>query len=276
MALRTDLDTLHSRLAESQADFEAFLHMVRDDIHRLLDQLQAATDNAELPHLASQIAELADIAHLLIATGQVEEITNVDTNSLVEGILDSFHDWIEQAGVRIEIGPLPACFADANLLTRIFVELMDNALKFLSPDRPGRVAITAWTQDHQWLCQIEDNGIGMAPDQIDRAFEFGVQLAAEYPRTRFGPGLRSQDRQPPSRPYRGRFPARHRYPDPPGPAARLMCINKGTPAPTCPASPMPIIPAESRHRTGNTGETPLSLDLDIRIYYSIRIPLSPA
>jgi PAS domain S-box-containing protein len=177
LALHSDLDTLRSRLAESQADFEAFLPMVRDDIHRLLDQFQTSTDNAELPHLAAQIAELADIAHLLIATGRIEKITNVDMQSLVEGILDSFHDWIDQASVRIELGQLPACCADANLLTRVFVELVDNALKFLTPDRPGQIAITAWTQEHLWLCQIEDNGIGMAPDQIDRAFELGIQLA---------------------------------------------------------------------------------------------------
>ncbi len=181
LALRSDLDNLRSRLSESQADFEAFLPMVRDDIHRLLDRFQTSTDNAELPRLASQIAELADIAHLLIATGRIEEITTVDTQSLVEGILDSFHDGIEQTAVRIELGQLPGCRADVNLLTQVFVELVDNALKFLAPDRPGLIAITAWTQERQWLYQIEDNGIGMAPDQIDRAFELGIQLAPNTP-----------------------------------------------------------------------------------------------
>lgn len=181
LALRSDLDNLGSRLAESQIDFEAFLRMVRDDIQRLLARFQTATDNEELPKLADQIAELADIAHLLIATGRIDEVSNVDTQSLVEGILDSFHDWIDQTGVRIDIGPLPPCLADGNLLARVFVELIDNALKFLAPDRPGRIAINAWAQEHQWFCQIEDNGIGMAPDRIDRAFELGFQLAPNTP-----------------------------------------------------------------------------------------------
>lgn len=180
-SLQSELENTSYRLDESLRDLAGFAQMIREDIHQMLSHIQQGIDRSEWSDLASHIAELGDIADLLIETRQLGNPTDVDVQSLVESVLDSFQDRIHQAGVQIELGPLPECRADAHLLARIFFELIDNALKFLAPRRPGRIIITAWTGEGQWFFQIQDNGIGIHPDQIDRAFGFGVQLTPGTP-----------------------------------------------------------------------------------------------
>ncbi|NLH16203.1 MAG: PAS domain S-box protein [Phycisphaerae bacterium] len=180
-SLQSELENLRYRLGESLRDLAGFAQMIRGDIQQILSHIQQGTNHSEWSDLASHIAELGDIADLLIVTRQLGNRTNVDVQSVVESVLDSFQNWIQQAGVQIEIGPLPECHADAHLLARLFYELIDNALKFLVPRRPGRIIITSRTGEGKWFFHIQDNGIGMHSDQIDQAFDLGVQLTPRTP-----------------------------------------------------------------------------------------------
>ncbi len=179
--LQSDLGDLSCLLDESMSDLAGFAAMIRNDLRHFLTGIRQMRDNSEGSDFFTNLAELGDIADILLRTGRIDKKTDVDTRSLVTDILDSLFDCIEQTGTQIELGQLPPCPADADLLARLFFELIDNALKFLSSGRRGQISIIGWIQDGQWICQIEDNGIGMRPDQIDRAFQFGVQLSPGTP-----------------------------------------------------------------------------------------------
>ncbi len=76
---------------------------------------------------------------------------------------------IEEAGAAVTAGPLPVVMADAIQLVRLFQNLIGNAIKFRR-DSPVRVHVGAEQQGDKWLFWIQDNGIGIEPQYLERIF----------------------------------------------------------------------------------------------------------
>jgi signal transduction histidine kinase len=91
--------------------------------------------------------------------------------SLVDGIIRSLGHQIESRGVRVRAHGLPDIVADKIAMEQIFGNLIDNALKYLDPARPGEIEVTSGTTDSEIVFQVTDNGRGMASEDIPKAFE---------------------------------------------------------------------------------------------------------
>ncbi len=59
----------------------------------------------------------------------------------------------------------------------VFSNLIENALKFLDPERPGLIRISGYEDNDKSVYCIEDNGIGITPEYKDKIFEIFHQLA---------------------------------------------------------------------------------------------------
>ncbi len=59
--------------------------------------------------------------------------------------------------------------ADASQLSRLFQNLIGNAIKFHGKD-PPRIHIAAEHRDNEWVFSVRDNGIGIDPNYFDRIF----------------------------------------------------------------------------------------------------------
>jgi signal transduction histidine kinase len=84
---------------------------------------------------------------------------------------------------------LPLLCADARIFKQILVNLVSNAIKFTEPD--GEIEIGARCDEHgRFVTSVRDTGIGIAPDDIPKAFEPFRQcdnrLARKYPGTGLG------------------------------------------------------------------------------------------
>ena len=67
--------------------------------------------------------------------------------------------------------PLPDLDHDHLTIEQIFTNLMENAVKYLAPDRPGVISIRGKTKGGRALFEVEDNGRGIAPTDHERVFE---------------------------------------------------------------------------------------------------------
>jgi PAS domain S-box-containing protein len=95
----------------------------------------------------------------------------VDTAQLSASILKTLKHQLEQRHTTVIIGALPVVFADRTAMEQIMGNLLDNAVKYLDPDRPGRIEIEAETTAGMATFHIRDNGRGIAADDMEKIFE---------------------------------------------------------------------------------------------------------
>jgi chemotaxis family two-component system sensor kinase Cph1 len=97
-------------------------------------------------------------------------IEQLDLNEMVAGIVRSTEFSVEQAGATVEVDALPPCRGDANQLGQVFSNLLDNALKYLDPTRPGVIRVSGRRKQKEVVYCVEDNGIGIDAGHQDAIF----------------------------------------------------------------------------------------------------------
>jgi signal transduction histidine kinase len=128
--------------------------------------LQVVTRNAV--HLKRMVDDVLTAA----TTGAAAAVawTRLDLAELVREAAATAAPEAEHGGVRLVVHagvPLPV-LADRTGLTRILDNLLSNAIKY-SP--PGTQTTLTASRDGDWaLVAVEDQGIGMAPEDVKRAF----------------------------------------------------------------------------------------------------------
>ncbi|MDE2361710.1 MAG: CHASE3 domain-containing protein [Hyphomicrobiales bacterium] len=104
----------------------------------------------------------------------------VDMNALVDGCLGVVRHRVESLDVDAVIeGTLPPLIGDRNSLQQVFANLLDNAVKYLSADRAGRIRVRGRRAAGLVTYEVEDNGRGVSVSDQERIFELfrraGVQ-----------------------------------------------------------------------------------------------------
>lgn len=104
----------------------------------------------------------------------------VSMQTLLENVVASFRHRAGELGCAVDIaGPLPSLVSDRLALEQVFGNLLDNAIKYLDPARPGRIAIHGRSEEDSLIFEVADNGRGIAPQDHERIFELfrrsGVQ-----------------------------------------------------------------------------------------------------
>ena len=104
------------------------------------------------------------------------KIEPLDMDVLIAGIQQSIEFQIKQSGASVHVGKLPPCMGDAVQINQVLSNLLDNALKYLDASRPGIVEISGHTEGDRSVYVIEDNGIGIAQEHQQKAFEIFHRL----------------------------------------------------------------------------------------------------
>lgn len=109
-----------------------------------------------------------------------------DTETLVAPLAEKKRVTIEGFGSQGEGSDL-AVYADREKLQQILVNLLTNAIKF-SPDG-GVIGITCGLEDERVEIRVSDQGVGIAPEHLDRIFEPFVQVDEGLKKRHGGIGL---------------------------------------------------------------------------------------
>ena len=113
-------------------------------------------------------------------------IEAVDMDELARQLSASFAYRIKNAGIELNVEKLPPCMGDRVMLTQVFANLIDNAIKYLDKDRPGKIDMRGTIEDNRARYRIEDNGIGIDGNHHEKIFELFYRL---NPRQTEGDGL---------------------------------------------------------------------------------------
>lgn len=99
------------------------------------------------------------------------EFREVDLHDLVAAVAESLHFECEEKGVEVHVERLPRVRCDEWAMTRVFANLLGNAIQYASNDRSPRVHVSASIRDNRWILMVSDNGIGIPAADISRLFQ---------------------------------------------------------------------------------------------------------
>jgi signal transduction histidine kinase len=93
-------------------------------------------------------------------------------NEVVAGLIDSVRHRLGERGAEASIeGILPDLRSDRLAIEQVFGNLIDNAVKYMSPARPGRIVVRGRREGGVLIYEIQDNGRGIDPKDHERIFE---------------------------------------------------------------------------------------------------------
>ena len=96
---------------------------------------------------------------------------SVAMQPMLEGIAASLRHQSEERHATIAIDPLPDLVSDKLVLEQVFSNLLENALKYLKPGRPGRIMVSGRLEGRMAIYEVVDNGRGIANRDLERVFE---------------------------------------------------------------------------------------------------------
>lgn len=101
----------------------------------------------------------------------------LDSNEIVVTALTLLEEKIQTTGAKITYDALPQVYGHRGRLTRLFVNLLDNALKFHGPMQPIVRIYTRPAEKRSFIeFTVEDNGIGIDEEFRDIAFQLFRRL----------------------------------------------------------------------------------------------------
>lgn len=167
-----------AQLEAANKELEAFSYSVSHDLRaplRAIDGFSRILLEEHASQLSEEAARLLGIVrdntqqmgHLiddLLAfsrlTRQPVEKRTVDTVDLVHQVLNILQNDLVQRKVEIEIGKLPDCHGDPLLLKQVWLNLLDNAIKYTSKQEHAKIEIGSLERDGEKIYFVRDNGVG--------------------------------------------------------------------------------------------------------------------
>jgi two-component system, LuxR family, sensor kinase FixL len=214
-ALRAAQDALEQRVAERTAELEArtaelerFTYAVSHDLKSPLITIQGFLGLLEQDALRGDGARLRlDITYIqtaattmqrlldeLLALSQIGRVVQTPTviplGEVAHEAVMLVGGRIAAGGVQVHIAPdLPVVVGDRPRLLAVLQNLVDNAVKFLGTQPTPRIEI-GWRQgEHDTVYYVQDNGVGIAPQDQEKIFGLFERLEAAGEGTGIGLAL---------------------------------------------------------------------------------------
>ncbi len=134
-----------------------------DDIPEAIRFIRAST--AKMDRLIAAILRLSREGRRVLAPERL------DMGVVLAGIADTLRHQAEDLGAEIAIDALLSLVADRLAVEQIFGNLIENALKYLQPGRPGRIRVSGRADGGMARFEIADNGRGIAEKDHERIFD---------------------------------------------------------------------------------------------------------
>ncbi len=183
------------KLARSNAELEQFAYVASHDLRqplrmvnsyvqllerRLAEQLDEET--RQMMGFVTQAAQRMD--QMLVALLEYSRVGRMGEPMAALSLREALDEALRflaplsaetQAQIRI-LGDWPELLASRNEITRLWQNLVGNALKFRAPDRAPQIEIRAAPDAQGWRFEVADNGIGIDPGQFERLFRVFQRL----------------------------------------------------------------------------------------------------
>lgn len=199
------LEDTAAKLRRSNADLEQFAYVASHDLKEPLraisgsiqvfraqfqDKVGKEADDVinhtveGAARMQALIDDLLTYSRLTTSEGPME---STDCEPVLVEALRNLETAVKDSGAVVTTGKLPTVKANRTELLQVFQNLVSNALKYRS-ERTPKIHVDAEDRGREWVISVRDNGIGIAPQYVDRIFRIFQRLHTrrEYPGTGIG------------------------------------------------------------------------------------------
>lgn len=204
MTLNAMLDRLRNALKEMRQFTEDAAHELRTPLAVIRSTAEVALRHSRpamyyeesLQAIVEEANRLTDLSNqLLILTREegglhvVDTNENVDLGEIVQNVVLDFEALAESRHVRLnsQVVPPLQVAGNADRLRRVFLNLVDNAVKYTPAGGSIQLDVECWL--HTLEVVIRDTGIGIAPEHIPHLFDRFYRVDTSHNRETGGAGL---------------------------------------------------------------------------------------
>lgn len=191
---KAELVASRERLRRYVADLERIAevaaHDLQEPLRRVVAYAQLLSAHAQnaldaesrdyVAHVVSGAQRMRKLVQDLEAFVAVDHMPTaelvISANGPVNAAAASLAEETRRVGATVLIDALPAVAADERSLTEIFTQLLDNALRYRSPERKPMIHVSARREEGFAVFSVRDNGQGIEDRYLPRVFEIFHRL----------------------------------------------------------------------------------------------------
>jgi len=145
---------------------------LNDDEKKMLDMIELS-----LAKFSATISDLTEISKVQKDQNLPVEVVRFD--EVLDGVKEDIWQLVNDSGVDIreDLKGEEITYASPNLRSIIY-NLVSNAIKYRSPERPLVIDVTTYTENDRVVLKVRDNGLGMDPANLDKIFTMFKRLHA--------------------------------------------------------------------------------------------------
>ncbi|MBM3299582.1 MAG: HAMP domain-containing histidine kinase, partial [Deltaproteobacteria bacterium] len=137
--------------------------ILREEIPESLEFINSSV--SRMDRLIGAIVKVSRMEHAELV------VEPLDMKELVEKTASVLAHQVRELGIQVKLGPLPEVIADRTAMEQIIGNLLDNAIKYTDPRRPGEIEILGWRSGAETHFSVKDNGLGIREEDQDRIFD---------------------------------------------------------------------------------------------------------
>jgi len=177
--LRTPLTAIKGFVSTLLMD-EGFTDDERREFYMIIDQ--------ECDRLTRLINDLLNTARIEAKESLKPNYTHVDIKALLEKVMLIQKQSTSRHELKLDIrGDIPKIIGDEDKLDQVLTNLLNNAIKY-SPNG-GEIVLHAMRDGDHLLIGVEDHGLGIPKDQLNKVFDKFHRVNNEDNRKIYGTGL---------------------------------------------------------------------------------------
>jgi PAS domain S-box-containing protein len=201
------LNEANQALAESNRELEEFTYAASHDLREPLrtiasfcelleEDLEAGKRDAvneDLRIIRSAARRLQNLVQDLLQLSRsgksALKLEATDLNECLKLVRADLRESLTEAGAVLEIEQLPTVCADEEHITRVFQNLISNAMKYQPKGQAPRIRVHAQPEGDMWAVRVTDNGIGIPLEYQKRVFDAFKRLHGQHEYEGSGIGL---------------------------------------------------------------------------------------
>jgi two-component system, chemotaxis family, sensor kinase Cph1 len=196
----------NAELARSNAELEQFAYAASHDLQEPLRMVASFTKLLQDRYRGRLDSQADEYIHFAVdgalrmqrlvtdllaysRVGRGQPLRETSCEEAFDRALQNLHEAVREAGAAVTRTPLPRIKGDPTQLVQLFQNLIGNAIKFRAGVPPAiHVSARRSPKRGEWLFQVRDNGIGIAPQYLERIFVMFQRLHTqqEYPGSGIG------------------------------------------------------------------------------------------